>query len=152
MQKSKLGISVGLLGVFACAAAFFGGYLATFAIVGYILLCEENEWLRKTAVKAAVVMVVFSLAGAVVGFIPDAINLIDSVLNIFGGSFYLTFVTNIVNLCTRVLNLLEKIILVLLAIKAFSQGTVAVGPIDNIINKHLGAKEDAPAAPTLEKK
>ena len=50
MQKSKLGISVGLLG----ALIYFAGLinpLAMIVLVGYVLLKEENPWLRKAQLR-----------------------------------------------------------------------------------------------------
>ena len=52
MEKTKLGISVGLFGAIIFAVALFGGYIPSILLVGYVLLMETNEWLRKSAVKA----------------------------------------------------------------------------------------------------
>ena len=43
MQKTRLGISVGLLGAGVCFLGLVGGYLVTAILAGYILLFEENE-------------------------------------------------------------------------------------------------------------
>ena len=45
-MKSNLGISVGLLGAVAYFAGLFGGYVPLLVVVGYILLREQNYWLR----------------------------------------------------------------------------------------------------------
>lgn len=140
MQKTKLGISVGLLGAIVCFAALFSGYLAVFLLMGYILLFEENDWLKKTAVKAVMIMIAFSALGALIGFIPDAIGLIDSVVGLVGGHFSIGFVSGLVSLVNEALDILEKIIFLLLGFKAFSQGTVVVGPIDSIVDKHFSNK------------
>ena len=44
MQKTKLGISVGLLGAAIYFMGLFGGYLVAVLLAGYILMFEENEW------------------------------------------------------------------------------------------------------------
>src|SRR5574344_1340231 len=49
MEKTKLGIPVGLLGAAMLFACYFGGYLVSFVLAGYILLFEENAWLKRTA-------------------------------------------------------------------------------------------------------
>ena len=54
MQKAKLGISVGLLGAAIYFTSLFSGYLVPVILTGYVLLFEENDWLRKNAVKAMV--------------------------------------------------------------------------------------------------
>lgn len=147
MQKTKLGISVGLLGAVMCFTGLFSGYLVAVVLMGYILLFESNEWLRKTAVKVIVVMISFSALSALIGFIPDAIGLIDDVFGIFGGSFSISFISNIVILVNSVLNILEKIILLLLGFKALSMGTFSIGPIDSIADKHyLGKGEESTSA------
>lgn len=61
MQKTRLGISVGLLGAAIYFMGLFSGYLLAVLLAGYVLLFEENSWLRKNAVKAMSVMAVFSL-------------------------------------------------------------------------------------------
>ena len=51
MQKTRLGISVGLLGAAIYFMGLFSGYLLAVLLAGYVLLFEENSWLRKNAVK-----------------------------------------------------------------------------------------------------
>ena len=58
MQKTKLGISVGLLGAAIYFTGLFSGYLVAVLLAGYVLMFEENEWLRKNAVKAVALMMV----------------------------------------------------------------------------------------------
>lgn len=143
MQKSKLGISVGFLGAAVCFAALIGGtygFLATAVIGGYILLREDNEWLRKTAVKAMAILIVFLAADTVIGFIPGIIGLLDSLFGIFGGGFSLPIIPGLVSLCRDILDILQTLILVLLGLKAFSQGTVSVPVVDDIVNKHIENK------------
>ncbi len=57
--KTRMGISCQLFG----ALLFFMGLINILGLVllaGYILLFEENKWLKKTAVKATVIVVVFA--------------------------------------------------------------------------------------------
>ena len=79
MQKTKLGISVGTL----CAAIYFtgifGGYFTAVFLAGYVLLVENNEWLRKNAVKAIVLMIIFSIVTAIINLIPDAISCVEHI-------------------------------------------------------------------------
>lgn len=88
MQKTRLGISVGLLGAAIYFMGLFSGYLLAVLLAGYVLLFEENSWLRKNAVKAMSVMAVFSLLITVLNLVPNAIGFINDVVSIFGGSFY----------------------------------------------------------------
>ena len=118
MQRTKLGLSVGLLGATICFSGLFGGYLLTGILVGYVLLFEENIWLRKSAVKTFAVMVGFSLVSAVVGLLPSTIRIIDDILTL--------------------LDMIKTILLLMMGVKAVTQGTVGIPMIDNLINKHMG--------------
>ena len=84
MQKTRLGISVGLLGAAIYFMGLFSGYLLAVLLAGYVLLFEENSWLRKNAVKAMSVMAVFSLLITVLNLVPNAIGFINDVVSIFG--------------------------------------------------------------------
>ena len=77
MKKTKLGISVGLLGAAIYFMGLFSGYLVVVLLAGYVLLCEDNEWLKKSAVKAVSVMALFSFLITVVNLVPNAISVID---------------------------------------------------------------------------
>lgn len=138
MQKTKIGISVGLFGAAIYFMGLFGGYLVTVLLAGYVLLFEENEWLRKSAVKAVSVMVVFSLMTAVVNLIPNTISFIDYIVSMFGGEFYISFISNLVNAVVSALSIIEKLLLIGLGVKALNQGTINVPVVDNLINKYMG--------------
>lgn len=138
MQKTKLGISVGLLGAGLYFMGLFSGYMVTVLLAGYVLLFEDNEWLRKAAVKAISVMVLFSFIGTIVNLIPNAMNFIDYIVSIFGGNFYIAFISNLVNAVVTALNVIEKLLLLGLGVKALNQGTIAVPVVDGLINKYMG--------------
>lgn len=77
MQKTRLGISAGLLGAAIYFVGLFSGYLVAVVLTGYVLLFEENSWLRKSAVKAVFVMALFSLLITVLNLVPNAISFIN---------------------------------------------------------------------------
>lgn len=137
MQKTRLGITVGLMGAALYFSGLFGGYMITIILAGYVLLCEENAWLKKAAVKTVAIMMGFSLLGSLIYLIPNAIGVIDSVLNVFGGNFYLAFVSNIIDALDKVLVLAEKLLFIILGLKAFNQGNISVPVIDKLINKYM---------------
>ena len=137
MQKTRLGISVGLLGAAIYLTALFGGYIPLILLVGYTLLCEENAWLKKSAVKAAVIVFAFALLSALIGFIPNAIGLINDIAGVFKESFSIAIVSKILTVVNTVLVIAEKIILIVLGIKAFTQGGISIGFIDKVVGKHM---------------
>ena len=138
MQKTKLGISVGMLGAGLYFMGLFSGYMVTVLLAGYVLLCEENEWLKKAAVKAITVMVLFSFVSAIINLIPNAMSFIDSIVSMFGGNFYIAFISNLINAVVTALNVIEKLLLLGLGVKALNQGTIAVPVVDGLINKYMG--------------
>ena len=136
MQKTRLGISVGLLG----AAVYFMGLLGIIPLLlvaGYILLLEQNEWLKRCAVKAAVIYVLFALVPALVGVIGDAFGFINVIIGWFPGTFRLSFPGDIDNLINIAAEILRAILLLVLGFTALSQGSVEGGKVDNIVNKNL---------------
>ena len=116
--------------------------MVTALIMGYILLMEQNEWLKKTAVKAMLVIIVFSAASSVIGLIPDAISLISSILGIVGGHFSLPPVSSLVSACREALSILQKLVLLLMGYKALNMGTVKIGFIDRVVDKQFEAKSE----------
>lgn len=138
MQKTKLGVSVGLLGAAIYFMGLFSGYLVAILLAGYVLLCEDNEWLKKSAVKAVSVMALFSFLVTVVNLIPNAISIIDYIVSMFGGNFYVAFLSNLVSAVVAVLDIIEKLVLLGLGAKALNQGTITIPVVDRLINKYMG--------------
>lgn len=60
MQKTRMGISVGLMGAATYLCGLFGGLMVTVVIAGYILLFEENAWLKRAAVICGAASFLFS--------------------------------------------------------------------------------------------
>lgn len=138
MQKTRFGITVSLLGAAIYFMGLFGGFLVTALLTAYVLLFEENEWLKKSAVKAVALMVVFSILSVLIYLIPNVINFIDNVVGIFGGSFYINLVSSLANAAASALDIIEKVLFIGLGIKALNQGNIAVPVVDKLIDKYMG--------------
>lgn len=138
MQKTRFGITVSLLGAAIYFMGLFGGFLVTALLTAYVLLFEENEWLKKSAVKAVALMVVFSILSVLIYLIPNVINFIDNVVGIFGGSFYINLVSSVANAAASALDIIEKVLFIGLGIKALNQGNIAVPVVDKLIDKYMG--------------
>ena len=136
-MKTKLGISVTMLAAIAYLVALFNGNLALLLIAGYVLLCESDEWLKKSVVKALVISLTFSVVSAVIGFIPNAITLVDDLVSIFGGSFSILFLTRTVSFINTVLMVFEKLLFLGLALMAASNKTIKLPYVDDVIDKNL---------------
>lgn len=137
MQKTKLGITVGALGAITFFAGFFGGYLAAIVLAGYALLFEENAWLKRSVVKAVVLMVFFSVTVAIINVIPDLLEFLGNIASVFNGNFSIIKVNQIVNVLVSGLNLVEKVLFLGLGVKALSQGTIVIPFIDKKVSKYI---------------
>ena len=137
MQKTKLGISVALLGLIVVMGIYFGGLTAGVILVGYVLMFEENEWLKKTAVKAICLSVVVSLVISILNLIPGLISWVSSVLGLIGLSFSYSWISRLVNVITDALSIIRTVLFLLMGVKAFNQGVVKIPVIDDIVNKNM---------------
>ena len=138
-MRSRLGLSVGMVAAGVYFIALFGGYLALSLFVGYILLIEPNPWLRKTAVKAFVVCLAFSLISTVFGFIPTAFGMLMDALLIFDVNVSALYVVN--NLTSIIHSIIDLVRTDCRDIDKLMdemyQSTIPLGPIDNLIHKHM---------------
>lgn len=137
MQKTRLGITVGALGAITFFAGFFGGYLAAIVLAGYALLFEENAWLKRSVVKAVVLMVFFSVTVAIINVIPDLLEFVGNIASVFNGNFLIIKVNQVVNVVVSGLNLVEKVLFLGLGVKALSQGTIVIPFIDKKVSKYI---------------
>lgn len=137
MQKTKLGISVGMLGSAIYLTGLFSGYVVAILMAGYVLLFEENSWLKKSVVKAVALMVFFSAIIVLINLVPNVMSCIGYIVSMFGGSFYIGFISNLVNAVISAIDICEKILFVGLGVKALNQGTIAVPAVDKLINKYM---------------
>ena len=137
MQKTKLGLSIGFIGAILCCAGMFMGYTATLLLAGYVILMEEDVWLKAIAVKVVSIMTVFSLIIAALSIIPDAIGLLNYFVALFGGSFSVLILTNLTYLLQQIASLAETVVFLVLALKALKLDTISVPVVDNLIIQHM---------------
>lgn len=137
MERTRLGVSIGILGAFAYAAALFGGYVASIIVLGYIMLFEANQWLRRTAVKATATLAAFSLLSLFIGLIPDAFNWILSIVNVYGAGVYVPVVGNIFGVFTTLVSIIKDVVFALLILKSLKLQTITVPVVDNLINANM---------------
>lgn len=137
MQQSRLGVSVGLVGAALCLSCFFGGYVAAIILLGYILLFEENMWLKRISVKAVATMFGFSILSALIGFIPNIVDFIDTIFALFDETLDASVIRNIVSLVNEAIVIIEKLVFLTLGIKALNQGTLRIPVIDSLVNKYM---------------
>lgn len=137
MQKTKLGITVGAIGAITYFAGFFSGYLVAIILAGYVLLFEENAWLKRSVVKAIVLLAFFSVTIAIINVIPDLIGFIGNIASVFNGHFTISKLNQIVTVLVSGLNLIEKVLFLGLGLKALEQGTIVIPFIDKKVSKYI---------------
>ena len=138
MEKTKLGISVGMLGAAVYFSAALFGYLALLVVGGYILFVEKKEWLKKCVIKAVVLMLLYSLITTVIGLIPQLISLSGGEEPLFGSYYlYLAGAYQIISVVLVVLNFVRIGFFIALGIKALSEKTINIPLIDNFINTYM---------------
>lgn len=135
MQKTKLGITIGMLSAVVYFTALIGGYIPLFLLAGYILLFEQNDWLKRVCYKAVALSMAFSIAVTVINLIPQAFSCLSSFLAIFNGHISYNVITLIVSVITGVINIIEIILFLLLGFKAFKLQDVKVKKIDKFIEE-----------------
>ncbi len=135
-MKSKLGISVGLFGAGIYLGNLVGGILVSILLLGYVLLFEENEWLKVSVIKATVLSMFFTFITMVVELVPRTIGTIDNLMRIFDGDFTMQFLSRLTLFLNYGIGLLEMIVFLLLAVKALNQRTMNIPVVDGMIKKH----------------
>lgn len=137
MQKTRVGVSVGMLGAAIYLMGLFSGYLVAVLMAGYVLLFEENSWLKRSVVKAVTLMVFFSFLTTAINLIPNAFGIIGNVVAIFGGYFNMDILNYIVSVVIGVIDIVEKVLFLACGVKALNQGTIVVPTVDKLINKYM---------------
>lgn len=130
MQKTKLGITIGLAG----AILFFFGLINTTAAVllaGYVLLAEENAWLKRTAIKAVVTFIAFALIGVGIDVLQELVGMIGVLAN-----HTLIIPSKILNIVNYIYMIVEKCSLAWMGFRALSLRNVRIPFVDDCVNKN----------------
>ena len=128
-QKSKLGISVALLG----AGMFFLGivsYLALIAVAIYIFIREDNTWLRKTALFAVILAVFFAAVNFVLGAITGLISAASNIV------LMISIASTVFSVLTTLVNIAEFVLLLLFGFMALGGKSLNIGFINKLYDKH----------------
>lgn len=136
MQKTKLGISVGLLG----ALIYIMGLINTLGliiIIGYVLLAEDNLWLKKTAVKALIITIGFSLISVLISSGNNVFNIFNTILGWTKLYFRFDYPFGIEVILRNVLSLVQTLLMLVLGFVALKEGSVKLGFVDDMINKNM---------------
>ena len=138
MEKTKLGISVSLFAAVAALLGLYGGYVIVGILLGYVLLKEENAWLKNFCVKVGFLMLAFSVASTAINLVPNMFGLLYDFLGIFGVNFYLSFVGSFFGFLSSILSALKPVVFILLALCGLMNKEIKIPVVDKFLSKHLG--------------
>lgn len=144
MNKTKLGISncmvAGLIFLLALITSFYSSSIM-FAwplvlLVAYVLLKEDDLWLKASAIKAVLVVLLFILVPILFSFIDNIIAFINFFLRIAEAT-PIQDGWGIVDFIEMLFDIVEKVFLLILTLLAFKGKTIKLPVVDNLIRKHL---------------
>lgn len=137
MLKTKLGVSIALVG----AAMYFLGaisFVPAVLLAGYVLIAEQNEWLKRQAAKMVGVVVVFGLLSIAVGWIDDIVYILNIIVRWFDKDAYLSVPANLTSLCQSVISIAKEVFLLLMGFMALGMKNVKLGVVDKQLDKFMG--------------
>ena len=139
MKKTKLGISVGLMGAIVAMLGLVGGYVITVIVVGYILWKEEDMWLKKQGVRTLLLMLVFSAFSTLLNLFPEVMEFVRRLLELFDGYAprYESWFDNLLSILRYAADIIKVIVFALLAWKGLSMKSLNISALEKGIEKHM---------------
>lgn len=134
MEKTKLGLPVSLMAAIMCLGAWFGGYVIAIVMAGYILMVEEDKFLKGVAVKVIVLMLAFSVASVLINFIPNLIGVLESFISIFTVYFNINVIDRIFDFFSAVLSVAKTVVFILFTIASYNKKSVKIPFVDNLFD------------------
>ena len=106
-------------------------------LAGYVLSFEADSWLKKSAVKAVGLLILFSFLSAVINLVPNLLGFVNDLLGIFGVGFGYGVISHFISAVLGILDILEKVLFLALGVSAFKQKDVGVPVVDSLIGKYM---------------
>ena len=142
-MKTKLGIGFGLAACLCYLIGFFLGSVALVVVAGYVLLCEDNAFVRNAAIKALGITLFFAVCSALLNLIPNLFEIINRIMAIFGAEKSFTSysaiskINQIVSFINYLLDICEKLVMLCLAYLAVRMRTLKFPIVDGLISKFV---------------
>jgi len=137
-MKTKIGVSAGAYAAFTFFLAYFGGYTPLLIAVGFVLIFENNEWLKATVLKAVVLSVLFSLLTTALRFIPNNMfGLFRDIAAIFNGNLTYAKLSQVITALTDIVGICELVLFIILMFMALKMKTIKIGFVEKFVEKHL---------------
>ncbi|MCM1058377.1 MAG: hypothetical protein NC517_12335 [Firmicutes bacterium] len=140
MLKTKLGISIALVGA---AMYFLGAVSFTPAVLlaGYVLIAEQNDWVKRQAAKMIGVVVLFGLLSIAVGWIDDIVSVLGIIVRWFDKDVYLTVPANLTSLIRYIISIVKEVLLLVMGFMALGMKNVKIVFIDKLLDKFMSNEQ-----------
>ena len=129
-MKTKLGISAGMMGAILYFTALFGGYVPLFIAAGYVLIKEENTFVRTAAFKSTILLLFFSAVSTLLSSFNEILSIIGNLFDTF-----IKVPLNFDDIFNSIISLIKTVVFVIFGIMAFKQEDIRIPPIDDAIDK-----------------
>ncbi len=141
MLKTKLGVSIALVG----AAMYFLGavsFIPAVLLAGYVLIAEQNEWVRRQAAKMIGIVVFFGVLSIVVGWFDDLAGVINIIVHWFKkDARYISIPANLTGLCQYVISIVKEVLLIVMGFMALGMKGMRFGAVDKQLDKFMAGSQ-----------
>lgn len=135
MEKTKLGIPVGVFAAIIYFIAVIGGYNSLIVLIlalGYVMMKEDNQWLKKAVFKALAIFLAYYVFVELLGLFDSILSLPSTLTN--GKMKAIVIPFNFINIIESLLSLVRYALLLFLGFSAFKQKDLPIASIDNVLN------------------
>ena len=140
MLKTKLGVSIALVR----AAMYFLGalsFIPAVLLAGYVLIAEENEWVKRQAARMIGVVVLFGLLGIAVGWIDDVFGILNIIVRWFNKEVYLSVPANLTYLVQYIISIVKEVLLLVMGFMALGMKNFKLAPIEKLLDKFMSNEQ-----------
>ena len=134
-MKTKLGISCSLM----CGALYFfglfGGYVSLVLMAGYVLLCEQEVRVKRTAMKVVAICICFSLIGGCVNVITYMLSALIDLFENAPNGLYQTM--RVFNGFSSFISAVKNIFMILLGVFALLGKEIKIPVLDDLAKKQF---------------
>lgn len=140
MLKTKLGISIALVG----AAMYFLGmfsFIPAVLLAGYVLIAEENEWVKRQAARMVGVVLLFGLLSIAIGWIDEFVGMLNIVVRWFNDEVYLKVPGNLTGLLQYIISIVKEVFLLVMGIMALNMKSIKFPLVDKLLDKFMSNEQ-----------
>ena len=141
MEKTKLGINASLMAAVVCLLCYYGGYVVTALVVGYVLLVEESAYLKRFVLKVLALLLAFSLLSTVFNLLPSMLSLVRSFIYIFDKYAYNDafgdWIYRISEFWSSVISMGKMVLFLLMGAMSFLGKELTIPGFDKLLDKYL---------------